>query len=393
MADPSATSRSISTAADHGNNPGESVAPSYTEDDLEVCIREAFTAAVDLGRRSLEEAHRCGYLLHEARGTADRRDGGFRGVCERCDIALRTAYRLVELYEAYPKCANLAHFTSVDAALRAAKPTPALPDPEPEPRPNLRIVRPEPRPAEPDPAPQPITPPVSVVQDAPAPAPAPEPPRPPSLAAQNRDLRQAQGELKAEMTALHQGIADRDKQIETLLRAADPETKRGISKMTDVQLDNTGLRNRNTELQTKLNEAQREAKYWERKSKPFGKIDQADVDEMRERSRKQDNTIMQMEAAIDQSQQDVADRDRRIEAIEQDNRVLRAKLGDGDADADWEALKGRCKALDTTNHHHMQRAEYFRRRMRAHEARMTREGIDWKTPFSIARDGQGQPIE
>ena len=134
MANLSGYESSISQAADTGNRPTTVQAPSspvkgFSEpsvkqsDDLESCIREAYNAAVLLGRRTVEEAHRCGYLLTEARRTADRRDGGLRGVLARADIPLRTAYRLIELYERYPKCADLAHFTSVDRAL--AKPKPA----------------------------------------------------------------------------------------------------------------------------------------------------------------------------------------------------------------------------------------------------------------------------
>ena len=126
----------VATTAHHVNAPiDSSITTPYTDvkrksvpvqnppDDLESCIREAFNAAVLLGRRAVAEAWRCGYLLTEARRTADRRDGGFRGVLARADIPLRTAYRLIELYERYPKCANLAHFTSVDRALAAARPT------------------------------------------------------------------------------------------------------------------------------------------------------------------------------------------------------------------------------------------------------------------------------
>ena len=125
----------VATTAHHVNAPiDSSITTPYTDvkrksvpvqnppDDLESCIREAFNAAVLLGRRAVAEAWRCGYLLTEARRTADRRDGGFRGVLARADIPLRTAYRLIELYERYPKCANLAHFTSVDRALAAARP-------------------------------------------------------------------------------------------------------------------------------------------------------------------------------------------------------------------------------------------------------------------------------
>ena len=135
MVNPSAAgyTASLPRGAASGNRPTTVQAPSSLvkgfsdpsvkqSDDLESCIREAFNAAVLLGRRAVAEAWRCGYLLTEARRTADRRDGGFRGVLARADIPLRTAYRLIELYERYPKCANLAHFTSVDRALAAARP-------------------------------------------------------------------------------------------------------------------------------------------------------------------------------------------------------------------------------------------------------------------------------
>lgn len=64
-------------------------------------------------RRTVEEAHRCGYLLTDARRTADRRAGGFRGVLERSGIACRTAYRLIELDERCLEVCHVAHFTSV----------------------------------------------------------------------------------------------------------------------------------------------------------------------------------------------------------------------------------------------------------------------------------------
>ena len=77
-----------------------------------------------LGQRTLEEAHRCGYLLAEAKRTAHWRDGGFRGVCERAGIPKTTAYRLVELYRRHPEVSQLGHFDSVTAALDAGTAAP-----------------------------------------------------------------------------------------------------------------------------------------------------------------------------------------------------------------------------------------------------------------------------
>ena len=52
-------------------------------DDLEQCIRDTYAGMMHYGQRTVVEAHRCGCLLIDAHDTADRREGGFRGVCQR----------------------------------------------------------------------------------------------------------------------------------------------------------------------------------------------------------------------------------------------------------------------------------------------------------------------
>ena len=134
MADPSGYTLSLHHGADTGNRNSPTVStPSpvvkgYSEpsekqsDDLESALRIAYEAMLHLRQRTLEEAWRTGYLLTEAQGTADRREGGFRGVCERAGVPKTTAYRLIELYESYPEVSHVGHFTSVDQALAAARP-------------------------------------------------------------------------------------------------------------------------------------------------------------------------------------------------------------------------------------------------------------------------------
>ena len=86
----------------------------------------------------------------------------------------------------------------------------------------------------------------------------PATPATPTLREQNRDLRQALGESKANAVALKQTVADQDKQVASLKRAADPAGVRGVSELTDVQKENEGLRARNVELQNRVNALNRE---------------------------------------------------------------------------------------------------------------------------------------
>ena len=86
----------------------------------------------------------------------------------------------------------------------------------------------------------------------------PATPATPTLREQNRDLRQALGESKANAVSLKQTVADQDKQVASLKRAADPAGVRGVSELTDVQKENEGLRARNVELQNRVNALNRE---------------------------------------------------------------------------------------------------------------------------------------
>lgn len=88
----------------------------FIQDDLEQRLRDAWTG---LQRRTVEQSHEIGEMLFQARETADRRDGGFRGVYQRANIPEHTAYRLIRLYERYPESCNLQDFSSVAAALQA----------------------------------------------------------------------------------------------------------------------------------------------------------------------------------------------------------------------------------------------------------------------------------
>ena len=63
---------------------------------------------------------------------------------------------------------------------------------------------------------------------------------------------------KANAVALKQTVADQDKQVASLKRAADPAGVRGVSELTDVQKENEGLRARNVELQNRVNALNRE---------------------------------------------------------------------------------------------------------------------------------------
>ena len=102
-------------------------------DDLEQCIRDTYADGNHHGGIAMSQWHRCGRLLIEARDTADHREGGFRGVCERTNISKSKAYRLIALAEGYESVPEVGHFTSVDDALAALKPpAPALPEVTPD---------------------------------------------------------------------------------------------------------------------------------------------------------------------------------------------------------------------------------------------------------------------
>ena len=133
----------VATTAHHVNAPiDSSITTPYTDvkrksvpvqnppDDLESCIREAFNAAVTLGRRAVEEAHLCGTLLIEAKLWTEH--GEWLPLLARVGIAARTAQRFMRLADKF-KCAELGAFASVEAAERALLPAPAPPaEPEPE---------------------------------------------------------------------------------------------------------------------------------------------------------------------------------------------------------------------------------------------------------------------
>ncbi len=127
----------VATTAHHVNAPiDSSITTPYTDvkrksvpvqnppDDLESCIREAFNAAVTLGRRAVEEAHLCGTLLIEAKLWTEH--GEWLPLLARVGIAARTAQRFMRLADTF-KCAELGAFASVEAAERALLPAPAPP--------------------------------------------------------------------------------------------------------------------------------------------------------------------------------------------------------------------------------------------------------------------------
>lgn len=97
----------------------------------------------------------------------------------------------------------------------------------------------------------------------------------PSLRDQNRDLRQALGEQKAEVVSLKQQVADLEARINEYAASADPETQAGISKMTDIQRENEVLRARAQELQQKNNERNGEVRALKREAKVLKEQDKA----------------------------------------------------------------------------------------------------------------------
>ena len=129
MHNPLTDSANAPDGADHGNHRSTNLtdrSPSVNRysDDLELALRDSYAAMLRHAQRTVEAAWRCGHLLNEARLTADRREGGFRGVLARAGIPKTTAYRLVDLFQRYPEVSQMGHFPSVDAALRAL-PAPA----------------------------------------------------------------------------------------------------------------------------------------------------------------------------------------------------------------------------------------------------------------------------
>ena len=125
MDNPSAF-RSLTGNADLGNRstnlPAPPTAVKRYSDDLETCIREAYQAALSLGRRTVREAHRCGHLLIEAKGRTEH--GDWLPLLLRVGIAARTATRMMRLARRY-KSAEVGRFASVESAERALLPAPA----------------------------------------------------------------------------------------------------------------------------------------------------------------------------------------------------------------------------------------------------------------------------
>ena len=88
----------------------------------------------------------------------------------------------------------------------------------------------------------------------PAPEQAPER-RGSSLHQTIRDLRQHLGKERATVVARERRIADLERQVEALERAADPQARDGVQVIRGVQKENEILRVRNMELQQQLNDA------------------------------------------------------------------------------------------------------------------------------------------
>ena len=116
-------------------------------------IRESYARFVGLGRRTVEEAHRCGTLLIAAKAGTEH--GRWLPLLEQCDVPQDIAHRVMRLAREY-QIPQIAEFATVDEAIKALRPEPVpeltfddyqdatdaepytpIPADEPEPRPRV----------------------------------------------------------------------------------------------------------------------------------------------------------------------------------------------------------------------------------------------------------------
>ena len=90
--------------------------------NIERRIAERFQRMVERQILQVQDAWHGGRDLALVRDQTHRHTGGFRGVLERTMVPRSTAYRWIELYEAYPEVSHVGHFSSITKAIEAARP-------------------------------------------------------------------------------------------------------------------------------------------------------------------------------------------------------------------------------------------------------------------------------
>ena len=240
--------------------------PEPVNDRTEARIRETYARAENQSRATLASAWECGGYLRHAHETADRREGGFRGVLKRTRVPARTAYRWIRLARGFPEQRQLSGFLSINAALDAldaldrSVPRGTLPKPAKQPAP---ADDPESA-TEPEPIPTAAT----VVQDdpdahpEPATEPEPTPRRRPPMRDRLADATTRIEHQGGEIQGLQRRVADLERQIRLLQDAARPDAAARLQELQFCQQESEERLGQAQHWQQRYAEEQRRCRHY-----------------------------------------------------------------------------------------------------------------------------------